>query len=708
MATSLVTEFQSLAGDSLESELGEVGDEPGMDQMFEETSQEQDFVGLNVDFDFCNDLQLDGVDFPMDIWNSAPSDENLELNQKLGENFNIDEDFNQMLNEWDNQLDSLQSSSGMDEILQTNSRSEETTLEPEVQVQQTVTLKKPNQTNTYRGMITSNQTRQVPLSSALRSPLVTRGVCYTRAGGLGVSRSVQSTGFVNTSPRVTFSSQFTTTSPRPSTEEAPLIYTPVSPIRSPSSSNAPDFFIASTRSTADVVKSNYSRFISQSRSSIITTNPDSANRYGSDHRNSQVKIIASVSPKSDGTSTAKILSSSSIRESLPKELIDKIRAASQGRKTIAIIEPINRRESPGSSDQSQFRSKQTSRFGSAAATLGKWRNVGIIPPFSNNVSDHDYCSPSRASRFSRKYLNAQSKVMRQIEESMCRNKPGRVESPGEEGETKKDSGLESCEMSDASEDGTLYDKLPRYLTNASVQTIESRSVQDDHGYNRLPAYLIKPQQSLLKSNLTRSVAEKHNIVISAIECFDQKPDNYDVKPDISLADPCPPPPAVADNSVRVELQGNNSELSKREGLISTRVPGEENPVNQSSNDKSHLKRRRESVDSSSDSDGSYRRSFKRRRSNYPRDMKVRPSSRERRRRFRGRSRSFSSSPDRRKDNLLNFFKMCKAQLKSCTDPFLYRSDLVTFRRMLYLPDVCNCTMPYVHRTVPAYALRYPA
>ena len=41
------------------------------------------------------------------------------------------------------------------------------------------------------------------------------------------------------------------------------------------------------------------------------------------------------------------------------------------------------------------------------------------------------------------------------------------------------------------------------------------------------------------------------------------------------------------------------------------------------------------------------------------------------------------------------------KLKSCTVPFLYRSDLVTFRRMLYRPDVCNCTMPYVHRTVPA-------
>ena len=40
------------------------------------------------------------------------------------------------------------------------------------------------------------------------------------------------------------------------------------------------------------------------------------------------------------------------------------------------------------------------------------------------------------------------------------------------------------------------------------------------------------------------------------------------------------------------------------------------------------------------------------------------------------------------------------KLKSCTVTFLNRSDLVTYRRMLYRPDVCNCTMPYVHRTVP--------
>ena len=53
-------------------------------------------------------------------------------------------------------------------------------------------------------------------------------------------------------------------------------------------------------------------------------------------------------------------------------------------------------------------------------------------------------------------------------------------------------------------------------------------------------------------------------------------------------------------------------------------------------------------------------------------------------------------------------KALRHKLKSRTVPFLYRSDLVKFRRMLFRPDVCNCTMPYVPRTVPAYAVRDPA
>ena len=41
-------------------------------------------------------------------------------------------------------------------------------------------------------------------------------------------------------------------------------------------------------------------------------------------------------------------------------------------------------------------------------------------------------------------------------------------------------------------------------------------------------------------------------------------------------------------------------------------------------------------------------------------------------------------------------------------PVLYCSDLVKSRSMLYRPDVCNCTMPYVPHIVPAHAVRDPA
>ena len=227
---------------------------------------------------------------------------------------------------------------------------------------------------------------------------------------------------------------------------------------------------------------------------------------------------------------------------------------------------------------------------------------------------------------------------------------GRVESPVEEGETKKDSGLESCEMSDASEDGTMYDKLPHYLTNVSVQTMESRSVQDDHGYNRLPAYLMRPQQSLLKTNITKNNGGEQKILLSPSDSFDLKPDISDTKPEYNLLDTTPA-------YVKIETPSGDGPYCKPEVYISDERTRSVVPAPEKidiSVDKTHLKRRRDSFDSSSDeTDTSYRSMYKRRRSNYPREL--RHSSRDRRRRFRGRSRSCSSSPDRRYKIIYIFF-----------------------------------------------------
>jgi hypothetical protein len=218
-------------------------------------------------------------------------------------------------------------------------------------------------------------------------------------------------------------------------EDPTFVFTPVSP-RSASGSSAPDFFVASTRSTADVKSSysSYCRLISDDTKSVVgggslfqsadyhqmksdpgnTVHTSTTTTFGASSSSSHVKIIASLSPKRDGGSSTRIISSSSIRDSLPKELIDKIKAASQGRKTIAIIEPITRHSSSSGASRGLEGSHAadapfggrlsglSSRFSVAAANLNRWRSVGVVPPLSNsnnNISDHDYCCPRPGGRY---------------------------------------------------------------------------------------------------------------------------------------------------------------------------------------------------------------------------------------------------------------------------------------------------------------------
>ena len=294
--------------------IGEEEQQQVMEEMFDD--QDQDFASLGVDFDFCPDLQLDGVDFPMDIWNcpqegggddlavsadSAVADvSSLVASSRLEESFSLDDDFSQMLNEWDTQLDSLQTSSSrsveepgplvasqpaqllpqeedeeeaaMVEIKAESAIEQQTLEQPQPPPLQTtthtttVTVRKPPMTAVaataggYRGLLSSSQARQVPISSPIRAPLATRGVCYTRTGGLGVSRSVHTTCIGTTTARAPLAAAASNTGPYTVSsrlhkqssiggDEAPFLFTPVSPIRSPAnqSSNAPDFFIASTR-----------------------------------------------------------------------------------------------------------------------------------------------------------------------------------------------------------------------------------------------------------------------------------------------------------------------------------------------------------------------------------------------------------------------------------------------------------------------------
>ena len=221
-------------------------------------------------------------------------------------------------------------------------------------------------------------------------------------------------------------------------------------------------------------------------------------RHQNSGNQSSVKIIAAVSPGKNGQSTTRILSTR--HDSLPRELIEKIKAASQGRKTIAIIEPINKekQQTPAPEPQPSLRTKSW-----LSSTQSKWRHVGIVNPIqSQNMPDHDYCSPTKTVTPTR-----YSKIIRTTS-------PTSIKSQETSNSRGRDSGLES-DGSDNSEDGGLYDKLPPYLTNVSVQT----GSEDDGGhYSRVPYYMtVSPgpassansvpvqRQSLLKYNTATGV-----------------------------------------------------------------------------------------------------------------------------------------------------------------------------------------------------------
>jgi len=376
----------------------------------------------------------------------------------------LDEDFQKMLSDWESHIGSLTTPAPASPV-----RTEEPPAAPcQVKSPSTRQVSLSSRLTSLSLPVRlgqAGQVRSLPVSS-LRTPALPRpGVTYTRVAGLG--------------PRAT----------RISSLQA------ISPIRSPPASppsphnNNRDWFLAPASSCPPVnlpetIKfSNFSSDLSRTlenqkkrmqwlESNLNRSSQQSQANIGSSHSTSSspsVKIIAAVSPGKDGQSTTRILSSRNVKETLPRELIEKIKAASQGRKTIAIIEPVNKER------------EVTVARGFPASSQPKWRHVGIVSPIvSHNITDHDYCSPGK-----------QPGVVRGV----------RVGRSREAGRAGRDSGLES-DGSEGSED-SLYDKLPSYLTNVSVQTSDTDQ-QLSHHYSRVPCYLTttpRHRQSVLKHNI---------------------------------------------------------------------------------------------------------------------------------------------------------------------------------------------------------------
>lgn len=124
------------------------------------------------------------------------------------------------------------------------------------------------------------------------------------------------------------------------------------------------------------------------------------------------------------------VASQRIKDALPREIVDKIKASSQRSKTIAIIEPVQKNKDSCASSDSSSDSPSTntnlnlnhrivsgppgkggmaSRFQEAAASMNrsKYRHFGIsggIPPTPQQVQvslDHDYCSSNKSRRNNR-------------------------------------------------------------------------------------------------------------------------------------------------------------------------------------------------------------------------------------------------------------------------------------------------------------------
>ena len=407
----------------------------------------------------------------------------------------LDDDFQKMLSDWESHIGALSSSS-------TDAAAQETQLglgpdpEPEAAIS-AVTVGAG--VSVAQLPVRMSAARQLSLPggavSSLRSPVVPKpGVTYTRVAGLG--------------PRVaaTRISHIHHPASPASPPSLPIRSTKVS--LSPSSSSSKDWFLSSTSScpTAtlpDNVKfsnctvSDLSRTLENQKRRMqwLETNfnrsqvagPGRGRHAAAASHQSSVKIIAAVSPGKNGQSTTRILSTR--HDSLPRELIEKIKAASQGRKTIAIIEPINKsgQAAPGPVT-AQSDTPATARPKAwLSSSQSKWRHVGIVNPLqTQNMSDHDYCSPTKTELQSKNIKTARSS-------SPAGKSPETVSSRG------RDSGLES-EGSDNSEDGGLYDKLPPYLTSVSVQT---GGQEPDCHYSRVPYYMTTApaqpqQQSLLK------------------------------------------------------------------------------------------------------------------------------------------------------------------------------------------------------------------
>ena len=417
----------------------------------------------------------------------------------------LDDDFQRMLSDWESHIGALSSSADPETILSDTV--------PETEPEPVSYVSAVSSAGQAQLPVRLTQARQLPasLGASMRTPVVPRpGVTYTRVAGLGprvASTRISHLHSPASPPTLPIRSTKVSLSPASSSKDWYL-----SPNSSCPSATLPDNVKFSNCTVSDLSRTlenqkKRMQWLETNFNRNVSTQNQNRVRSQNNNQHSSVKIIAAVSPGRNGQSTTRILSTR--HDSLPRELIEKIKAASQGRKTIAIIEPINKERHVSAPVQSEPGSTVRSKSW-ISTSQPKWRHVGIVNPMqSQNMGDHDYCSPTKTFITTKKIVRSKSPSDKNTES---------VSSKG------RDSGLES-DGSDNSEDGGLYDKLPPYLTSVSVQTGQEPGMGH---YSRVPYYMTttasQPRQtSLLKTNVQGVSIKQEPIFLTKINPVERDP-----------------------------------------------------------------------------------------------------------------------------------------------------------------------------------------
>ncbi|XP_063989416.1 serine/arginine repetitive matrix protein 2 isoform X2 [Diachasmimorpha longicaudata] len=269
--------------------------------------------------------------------------------------------------------------------------------------------------------------------------------------------------------------------------------------------------------------------------------------------------------KSLDTSASKL--HKNIRDSLPKEVVDRIKASGRS-KPISVIPALSNPKA----------CKSSTRMQEAAATLSRNKLLKLVsnaPKVDGSVQlDHDYCGssggPEKPTKPIRKAQNNRLSMRKNIIKSKS----------GGDNSSKKDSGLESGDVSDASEEQTLApadrtkDKSIGQINSNPQTEIANPVVKTVHAAAAIPNKAAPVYEMKIRSALATSILQLRQGVLTKTKSLPGIAKN---KPMVSVLKKPPMPAALPIENVTTQAISKD-EVQKvivQEGSQNVPIPEEE-------------------------------------------------------------------------------------------------------------------------------------